>query len=438
VRGASGGERTLRVPRSLAFVQRLQKHRTGSIIRMLPGNIGYVDLDRLPPTMVDSAFRVLANTKAVVLDDRGYPLGTAWSIAPRLNTHPEPTVAAKFRRLVVRSPDTTRTTIYEFDQPIPLARGVQKYSGRTVMLIDERTISQAEHTGLFFEAANGTRFIGSPTMGANGDVTIVALPGGLTMSFTGHGVRHADGRQLQRVGLVPRIAVTPTIAGIRGGHDEVLEAAWQWVGGTGVMPPDSAREAAPVELASLPAEPPASGWNAGGTGIASYRVGVDRSVSHGGTSSGHVTARTNTPEGFATLMQMIRADNFRGKRVRLSAFVKTRSITEGAGLWLRVDGNGGVMAFDNMMNRSISGTTNWTHMSIVLDVPTNADGLSLGLLVHGGGEAWVDDASLDVVGTDVPTTDMMAPSSDPSNAEQTRRMYVAAPVTLVNPGFEGP
>jgi hypothetical protein len=29
------------------------------------------------------------------------------------------------------------------------------------MLIDERTQSQAEHAGLFFEAANGTIFIGS-------------------------------------------------------------------------------------------------------------------------------------------------------------------------------------------------------------------------------------------------------------------------------------
>ena len=185
VRGAAGGERTLRVPRSRSFALGLQKHRTGSIIRILPGNVGYVDLDRLPVTMVDSAFRVLANTKAIVFDDRGYPLGTAWSIAPRLNTHPEPTVAAKFRRLIVPSPDTARTTVFEFDQPIPPAQGVPKYTGRTVMLVDERTISQAEHTGLFLEAANGTTFIGSPTMGANGDVTLFALPGSLTISFVG-------------------------------------------------------------------------------------------------------------------------------------------------------------------------------------------------------------------------------------------------------------
>src|SRR5262249_40089119 len=87
VRGATGGDRTLDVPRSGAFFQLLQHHRSGSMIRILPGNIGYIDLDRLPQQMVDSAFRVLADTKAIVLDDRGYPQGTAWPIAPRLNTH---------------------------------------------------------------------------------------------------------------------------------------------------------------------------------------------------------------------------------------------------------------------------------------------------------------------------------------------------------------
>jgi C-terminal processing protease CtpA/Prc len=110
------------------------------------------------------------------------------------------------------------------------------------MLVDERTVSQAEHTGLFLEAANGTTFIGSPTMGANGDVTVFALPGGLTMSFSGHDVRHADGRQLQRVGLEPQVVVTPTIAGIRAGRDEVLEAGARYVGGSGEIPLDTVRE----------------------------------------------------------------------------------------------------------------------------------------------------------------------------------------------------
>jgi hypothetical protein len=47
----------------------------------------------------------------------------------------------------------------------------------------------------------------------------------IVVSFSGHDVRHADGRQLQRVGLVPHIEVRPTIKGIREGRDEVLERA---------------------------------------------------------------------------------------------------------------------------------------------------------------------------------------------------------------------
>jgi C-terminal processing protease CtpA/Prc len=93
------------------------------------------------------------------------------------------------------------------------------------MLIDGRTQSQAEHTGLFFEAANGTRFVGSHTAGANGDVSFFKVAGGITISFTGHDVRHADGRQLQRVGLMPDVEVKPTLRGIQEGRDEVLERA---------------------------------------------------------------------------------------------------------------------------------------------------------------------------------------------------------------------
>jgi C-terminal processing protease CtpA/Prc len=91
------------------------------------------------------------------------------------------------------------------------------------MLIDDRAISQSEHTALFFEAASGTTFVGTATAGANGDVTSFPVPGGIWIGFTGHDVRHADGRQLQRIGIVPDVEVAPTRAGIHDGRDEVLE-----------------------------------------------------------------------------------------------------------------------------------------------------------------------------------------------------------------------
>jgi C-terminal processing protease CtpA/Prc len=97
------------------------------------------------------------------------------------------------------------------------------------MLMDERTVSQAEHTGLFLKAANGTTFIGTPTTGANGDVTDFSLPGGIKVGLTGQSVAHPDGTQLQRVGLTPDIHVTATIKGVRDGVDEVLERALEFM-----------------------------------------------------------------------------------------------------------------------------------------------------------------------------------------------------------------
>jgi hypothetical protein len=299
------------------------------------------------------------------------------------------------------------------------------------MLVDERTISQAEHTGLFFEAANGTTFIGSATMGANGDVTNVTIPGNITITFTGHDVRHADGRQLQRVGLEPQVAVSPTIAGIRAGRDEVLETALKYVGGTGEIPPDTLKEAPVMDL---PPEPAVTGWARGGP---AFRVGADRVVAHSGASSGHITARSASPDGIGVLSQAVRADNYRGKRVRFSAYVRTRDVSgTGAGLWMRVDGNGGTLAFDNMMTRPVRGTTDWTIASVVLDVPGEAEGITFGLLLVSAGEAWIDDASLEVVGADVSVTSAASPSPNVANAEQMRNMYSRLPLAPINMGFE--
>ena len=105
---------------------------------------------------------------------------------------------------------------------------IVQFVGKVIaVLIDENAISQAEHTCLHLEAALGgdVTFVGSPTNGANGDVTRFPLPGGLWVHFTGHDVRHGDGRQLQRVGVVPDVPAAPTIRGIRAGEDEVLAAA---------------------------------------------------------------------------------------------------------------------------------------------------------------------------------------------------------------------
>ena len=437
VRGASAQVRTLtmRYP-TVRNTQSARYKRGGHIMRVLPGNVGYVDLERLSQTLVDSMFRAFANTDAIIFDMRGYPQGTAWSIAPRLNKNPEPTVGARFRRLVVISPDTSRIVDFTFEQPIPSRGGAQPYRGKTAMLIDERAISQSEHTGLFFEAANGMTFVGSPTQGANGDVTNVMLPGKLNMTFSGHDVRHADGRQLQRVGLAPKVAVSPTIAGIRAGRDEVLEAALKYLGAPGDVPADNYVEA---PIATLPPEPVAEAWGAGGNSEG-MRVGVDGAVAHSGSSSGHLTV-PNLSRAFASISQSIRAENYRGKRVRFSAYVKTKAVVTsssvgGAALWMRVDGGGGILAFDNMSSRAMKGTTDWQQCTIVLDIASDAAGIVIGMLMNAVGESWIDDVSIEVVGSDVPSTSIMTTPRDATRAEEQNTTYAQRPLAFTNLGFE--
>jgi C-terminal processing protease CtpA/Prc len=203
--------------------------RTTPMYEVLPNGYGYIDLARLPNAEAHKALDAVLETPAIVFDMRGYPNGTAWPLAPRLTSRTNVT-AALFRRPLQSALDLDSSDLgggapeYAFTQQLPPAAGAI-YQGKVVVLINEFAISQSEHTCLFFESATDVTFVGSPTNGANGDVTTLVLPGGIYVGFTGHDVRHADGRQLQRVGIQPHIKADRTPKGISAGRDDVLEAA---------------------------------------------------------------------------------------------------------------------------------------------------------------------------------------------------------------------
>lgn len=205
-----------------------QRPRTDTM-RWLSDKIAYADLNILASSQVDDFFAAYGEAEALVFDMRGYPNGTAWAIAPRLSEIMSPELAV-FNCPLVFGPNLQTGDVawskagYQFMQTVPFREG-PKYDGQIVVLINEDAVSQAEHTCLFLEQVADVTFIGSPTMGANGDVTNFIIPGGLRLSFSGQGVRHADGRQLQRMGIQPDIPCQPTVAGIRQGKDEILERA---------------------------------------------------------------------------------------------------------------------------------------------------------------------------------------------------------------------
>lgn len=228
-----GEVREVKLKRSKLFLPMLRDQRSGESVRILPGNIGYADLNRLVPDQVAGMFERLRNTRAAIFDMRGQSQGAGAEIAARL-TERRNVPADVLTGALILAPDLpdeealTRNATYFRVQKLPNADGT-RYRGKTVMLIDERTAGRAERAALFFKAANGTSFIGTPSAGAIGNTTNFAVPGGIVISFSAVDVRLANGGQVQRLGLQPSIAVAPTIAGMRAGRDEVLQVAVEYL-----------------------------------------------------------------------------------------------------------------------------------------------------------------------------------------------------------------
>jgi erythromycin esterase-like protein len=89
-----------------------------------------------------------------------------------------------------------------------------------------------------------------------------------------------------------------------------------------------------------------------------------------------------------------------GKKIRFSGYIKTEGVTNGfAGLWWRVDGPSGVLAFDNMQDRGVTGTTDWKRYEVELPVAAEVKNINFGAILTGTGTAWFDGLSVQLDGT---------------------------------------
>lgn len=147
------------------------------------------------------------------------------------------------------------------------------------------------------------------------------------------------------------------------------------------------------------------GWDGGGRG---YELAEDLTVAHGGLASGRIHALESelTDGEFAPLVQWLSAEPWRGKRARLSGWLRTRDVASGwAGLWMRIDSSEAPgLAFDNMPTRGPRGTTEWARYEVVLDVAEEASELYFGVVLAGNGTVWADDLALEEVTDSVATT----------------------------------
>jgi C-terminal processing protease CtpA/Prc len=200
--------------RSRTFVRDLP----GSTFRLLTDSVAYLKLSSVVAANAASYIEQAQRARVLVIDIRNYPSEfVVFALGGHLVGSPAP--FARFTTGDASNPGTFR-----FGAPVSHAPRTPRFTGTVVILIDEVTQSQAEYTTMAFRVAPGAIVVGSTTAGADGNVSRIPLPGNVEGMISGIGVFYPDGTPTQRIGIVPDLVVRPTVAGIRAGRDEVLEA----------------------------------------------------------------------------------------------------------------------------------------------------------------------------------------------------------------------
>ena len=162
-------------------------------------------------------------------------------------------------------------------------------------------------------------------------------------------------------------------------------------------------------------QPIPKGWEAGGDRREHYDIGIDTSAMFDGVHPAVIRYRENAAQnatGFATFVQSFDAEDYRGKRIQFSSTIMCEDSDGAATVWVRADSDTvQAVGFDNLESKGvgqpngpISGTTDWTKRSIVLDIPEAATKMSIGFYLRGKGAGYAAGFSMKQVSENTPLT----------------------------------
>lgn len=195
-------------------------YQRDSVFFFIQPGIGYLNLGRVHRKQVDSIFRALEGSAGLILDNRQYPsdfplYDLAAKLVPGVKTF-----------ATIPGPSLDYPGAFKTIAALKVGSNSKKsYKGKLVLLVNENTQSSGEFHTMAFQQAPGAVVMGSTTAGADGNVSGFVLPGGIATMFSGISILYPDGKESQRVGIVPDIVVHPSLQGIAEGRDELLEKA---------------------------------------------------------------------------------------------------------------------------------------------------------------------------------------------------------------------
>lgn len=195
--------------------------KNDTCFKLINSDVGYIYMGNIKTKYLSEIWKSIENTKGLIIDLRAYPSDfVVFSLGQYLM--PKSTGFVKFSKLNLEKPGEFRLSKMIFPVGVD---NPDYYKGKVIILVNEFTQSNAEYTAMAFRVAPDVTVIGSTTAGADGNVSNISLPGGIVTSISGIGIYYPDGRETQRVGIIPDIEVKPTIQGVKEGRDELLEKA---------------------------------------------------------------------------------------------------------------------------------------------------------------------------------------------------------------------
>jgi len=188
--------------------------------KLLSKEIAYLYPGSIRNSYLPNIMPAILNSKGLIIDMRCYPREfIVFSLGEYLL--PDSKKFVEITNASMESPG-----LFSFSRTNEVGKkNSEYYKGKVVIIINEATQSQAEYTTMAFRVAPTTVVIGSTTAGADGDISGFYLPGGIRTAFSGIGIYYPDGKETQRIGIVPDIEIKPTIKGIIENRDELLEKA---------------------------------------------------------------------------------------------------------------------------------------------------------------------------------------------------------------------
>lgn len=194
--------------------------------RVLKGNIGYVFPGKYKGDMLSEISKTFEDVKGIIIDMRCYPSAyMPYTFGNYIKDSQSPFLQVT-RGSVAYPGSFFESPPFKNGQSNYIPDGSPKpFKGKVVVIVNADTQSQAEFTTMAFQSSPRVRVLGSTTSGADGDVSEINLPGGLTTMISGLGVYYPDGTAAQRAGVKIDYKVYPTMKGIKAGRDELMEKA---------------------------------------------------------------------------------------------------------------------------------------------------------------------------------------------------------------------